>query len=154
MTHEDAIHAVQERTYTAASEGDLRAMIQACMDIHGPNPVAHHRVTHAAEILRQELQLRFLSGERTWQALIQSVEELTRVAPQDHDVFLVTDDIRVVKADFLRPHSFRFEGIDQHGHRTGIVVHFSQLKARVVYLPKRDTAAPRIITGFADGRVA
>jgi hypothetical protein len=94
-----------------------------------------------------------LSGEPTWLALIHSVEDLTRVAPQDHDVFLVTDDIFVLKAEFLRPHSFRFEGLNQDGHRTWVIVHFSQLKARVVYLPKRDAASPRIITGFADGRI-
>jgi hypothetical protein len=95
-----------------------------------------------------------LSGDPTWLALVQSVEDLTRVAPQDHDVFLVAEDIFVLKAEFLRPHSFRFEGLNQDGHRTWVIVHFSQLKARVVYLPKRDAAAPRIITGFADGRIA
>lgn len=153
MTYDDAIHAVQQCSYPSASESELREMLRACMDIHGANPIAHHRITHAAEVIRQELQLRFLSGERTWQALIKSVEELRRVAPQDHDVLIVTDDIRVIKADFLRPHSFRFEGFDQNGHRTGVVVHFSQLKARVVYLPRRDASVPRVITGFADGQI-
>jgi hypothetical protein len=124
-------------------------MLRACMDIHGPNPVAHHRITHAAAVVRQELDSRFLSGEPTWRAFIDCVGELARIAPEDHDVFLIADNIRVLNARFLRPHSFRLDGIDEDGHRTSIVAHFSQLKARVVYLPRSDSKTARVITGFS-----
>ena len=152
MTYDDAIRSVQECSYTSASEADLREMLRACMDIHGNNPTAHHRCTHAAEIIRQELQSRFLSGERTWLALQKCVVELERVAPKDHDVLITVDDVVVLEAYFLQPHSFLFKGVNQSGHQTGMVVHFSQLDARVVYLPKRGPA--RVITGFAGGQVS
>jgi hypothetical protein len=152
MTYDHAIQAVQQCSYASASENDLREMLRACMDIHGANPTAHHRITHAAEIIRLELQSRFLSGERTWLALKRSVEELARSAPADHDILLMADNIRVLNANFIPPHSFLFQGVDENGYDTGVVVHFSQLKARVVYLPKR--GPERVITGFADGRVA
>lgn len=152
MTYDHAIQTVQQCSYASASEDDLREMLRACMDIHGANPIAHHRITHAAEIIRLELQSRFLSGERTWLALKRSVEELTRSAPSDHDILIIAEDIRVLKANFVPPHSFLFEGIDQNGHSAGVVVHFSQVKARVVYLPK--LGPKRVITGFADGRAA
>lgn len=58
MTHDDAIKAVQEATYRSASEDDLREMLRACMDIHGSNPIALHRITHAAEVIRGELASR------------------------------------------------------------------------------------------------
>lgn len=95
---------------------------------------------------------RLLSGEATWFGLIQSIDELKCVAPEDHDVVIQVDDVVVLKAYFLAPHSFRFEGIDQRGHRTGVVIHFSQLRARVVYYPKRGPT--RVITGFAGGTTA
>jgi hypothetical protein len=49
---------------------------------------------------------------------------------------------------FIEPHSFSFEGLDQDGHRTWIVIHFSQLHASIVYLPKR--GAERVVTGFSN----
>lgn len=136
----------------SASEADLREMLRACMDIQGANPIAHHRITHAAEILRGELESRLHSGLFTWLALKRSIDEIARVAPEDHDVVIQVHDVLVLKADFLAPHSFRFQGVDQSGHRTALVIHFSQLDARVVYLPKRGPS--RVVTGFADGRGA
>ena len=154
LSYDHAIRAVQDCTYRKAPDEDLREMLRACMDINGPNPIAHHRISQAAEIIRHELHMRSLSGERTWTALIQAVNDLKSLAPEDHDVLLTMDDIRITHAEFLPPHSFFFEGIDPHGHETGMVVHFSQVKVRVVYLPKRNPTAPRIVTGFADGRAA
>ena len=130
--------------------GELREMLKECMDIHGSNPIALHRITHAAEIIRGELSSRFHSGEPTWLALKRSVDELVGRVPQDHDVLLQVSDVSVLKAEFIAPHTFFFEGINQNGHHTGMVIHFSKLDARVVYLPKRGPS--RVITGFADGR--
>jgi hypothetical protein len=56
-------------------------------------------------------------------------------------------DIAMLNARYMEPHSFLFEGIDASGNRTSIVCHFTQLAARVIYLPKRGPS--RVITGFA-----
>ena len=125
-------------------------MLKECMDIHGSNPIALHRISQAAEIIRLELYSRFNSGEATWAALQRGVKELVSRAPRDHDVLIQVNDIAVLKAEFVPPHTLFFEGINSNGHHAGIVIHFSKLDARVVYRPK---AGPtRIITGFADGR--
>ena len=55
MTWDNAVNAVQNGSYRTANESDLREMLRACMDIHGSNPLALHRITHAAEIIRREL---------------------------------------------------------------------------------------------------
>lgn len=89
-----------------------------------------------------------MSGDATWRALYEAVAELKRIAPQDCDVLVQIGDVSVLKARFIEPHAFLFEGINQNGHHTGIVIHFSQLAARVVYLPKRGPS--RVITGFSN----
>ena len=94
-----------------------------------------------------EIQRRLLCGDATWAALELAVNNLIISAPQDHDILIQVRDISVLKARFIKPHTFLFEGIDQNGHRTGMVLHFSQVEARVVYLPKR--GPDRVITGFA-----
>jgi hypothetical protein len=58
MSYDEAIRAVLEGTYKTKGEDELRDMLRACMDIHGPNPVALHRITHAADIIRSELAAR------------------------------------------------------------------------------------------------
>jgi len=85
-----------------------------------------------------------LSGEAVWLAFKQAIEEIERLAPKDHDIFIRVGDIRVVKARFIYPHSFFFEGLDQDGNHTRVIIHFSQLNARVVYFPKR--GAKRVIS--------
>jgi len=147
MTYDSAIKAVQECSYQSASEADLREMLRACMDIHGANPIATHRITHAAEIIRQELQARYHSGVFTWLALKRAIHDLSKVAPEDHDVVILAQDVIVHHAEFLAPHSFLFQGINQSGHRTSVVIHFSKLDARIAYVPKRGPS--RVITGFA-----
>ena len=95
----------------------------------------------------EERNRRLLSGDATWHALQQAVNQLAAVAPKDHDVLLQVFDIAMLNARYIEPHTFLFEGIDGSGNRTGIVCHFTQLAARVVYLPKRGPS--RVVTGFA-----
>jgi len=94
-----------------------------------------------------EIHRRLLSGDATWLALECAVNDLVRSAPQDHDVLIQVGNVSVTKARFIKPHTFLFEGVDQDGHRTGLVMHFSQVRAHVIYLPKR--GADRVITGFS-----
>ena len=89
-----------------------------------------------------------LSGRATFEALIQATQELSRLAPDDHDIFVLVGDIEVVQVRFIEPHTFSFEGFKEDGQRAWIVEHFSQLSARVVYRPKRGTS--RVITGFSN----
>lgn len=79
-----------------------------------------------------------LSGEATFLAMKSAVDDLVNRVPQDHDVFIVIDNVLVLEARFIEPHTFLFEGLDQDGNRTGIVCHFTQVRVRVVSRPKRD----------------
>jgi hypothetical protein len=91
-----------------------------------------------------------LSGEATFIAMKRAVDDLVSRAPQDHDIFILMDDFSVLEARFIEPHTFLFEGFDQDGHRAGMVCHFSQIKVRVIYRPKRDETriVSRVIHGF------
>src|SRR5947207_3335409 len=84
------------------------------------------------------------NGVATYRALLSAIQEFSSASPNDCDVFIQVDNVLVTKVTFFEPHTFTFEGIDKDGHRTRIIIHFSQLRARVVYRPKRN--ASRIIT--------
>ena len=99
------------------------------------------------EMAHQERQRRLLSGDATWAALQSAVHHLVSVAPQDHDVLLQVFDLTVLEARYIEPHTFLFQGVGQDGNRAGIVCHFTQVVAKVVYLPRRGPS--RVITGFA-----
>jgi hypothetical protein len=89
----------------------------------------------------------FLSGEAAFKALRESVDELVRLAPPDHDVLIHAFCIAVREVRFIEPHILLFHGWNEQGHDSSVIVHFSQLIARVVYQPK---AGPeRVVTGFA-----
>jgi len=149
MYQELVVKAIMEGSYRTKSVDDLSQCLIHCMDIQGSNPIALHRATHAAAIIRMELSTR-LAGLPTWVALQRAVEDLAAQAPEDHDVLIQVRGVSVNSARFIEPHTFVFEGVNQDGHPTGMVVHFSQLDARVVYLPKRGPS--RVITGFAGGQ--
>ncbi|MGD0649652.1 MAG: hypothetical protein ABSA97_00670 [Verrucomicrobiia bacterium] len=89
----------------------------------------------------------FLSGESAYIALKKAVDELARTAPKDHDVLVEAFDLAIREVRYIKPHTLLFRGLDDQGHDSFVLCHFSQLLARVVYLPKR--GARRIITGFA-----
>ncbi len=83
-----------------------------------------------------------MSGDATWQALKSAVDNLKRTAPQDQDIVLRIDNLTIFEARFLEPHTFLFEGIDQNGHRAGIVVHYTQAVVSVVFCPKDSPTSP------------
>ena len=104
-----------------------------------------------AEIVAAEIQSgvlhHLLSGQATFQAIIDAVQALSRIAPDDCDVLVFVGDVAVTKVQFIEPHTFSFEGFNQDGHRSWIVQHFSQLSVHVVYRPKLGPS--RVITGFS-----
>jgi hypothetical protein len=146
MTPDDALKAIRTGAYLSCGEPELRELLSGCLNISGPNPPYLHRAGQAAEIIQAELASRFLSGEATWLALQRTTQDLLRVAPPDHDVLILVGDIRVVTVSFIKPHSFVFDGFDGSGHQTSLILHFSRLEARVVYLPK--CGPDRVVTGF------
>lgn len=93
-----------------------------------------------------------LTGEATWYALQCAVQDLAVLAPSDHDVLMQVGDSSVLKARFVEPHTFLFEGINQEGYRTRLVAHFSQVAARVTHRPQRGTH--RVMTEFAASQSA
>jgi hypothetical protein len=88
-----------------------------------------------------------LSGEAAFAALRASVDELVRLAPPDHDVLVHAFGIAVREVRFVAPHILVFHGWDEAGHDSSVIVHFSQLVARVVYQLK--VGLERVVTGFA-----
>jgi hypothetical protein len=93
-----------------------------------------------------ELTRGFLSGEAIFNALNKAVHDLVGVAPEEHDVLVEAFGINMTEVGFIQPHAFILRGYDQNGHNTYVVAHFSQLVARIVYLPKR--GPEKVLTGF------
>lgn len=89
----------------------------------------------------------WLSGDATFTALKEAVDKLVALAPEDHDVLIQVFDISVRELKYIEPHTFLLSGFNDVGHHTAVVLHHSQLVARVVYLPR--ISNERIITGFA-----
>jgi hypothetical protein len=89
----------------------------------------------------------WLSGDAAFSALKQAVDELAALAPEDHDVLIQAFNIAVREIRYLEPHTFLFRGVNQEGHDTAVVAHYSQVVAHVVYLPKQ--GPERVITGFS-----
>jgi hypothetical protein len=116
--------------------------------VHSAQRETARRMRDAAEA--QIVMPHLLSGEATFIAMKRAVDDLVSRAPQDHDIFILMDDFTVIEARFIQPHTFLFEGFDQSGHRAGMVCHFSQIKVRVIYQPKRDETriVSRVIHGF------
>ena len=94
-----------------------------------------------------ERSRRLLSGDATWDALKAAIEQLSKVAPPEHDVVIKAFNIMVLKAFYIEPHTFLFQGIDESGNLASLVCQYTQVVAQVVYLPKREPQ--RIITGFS-----
>lgn len=88
----------------------------------------------------------YASGEASFTALKQAVNELIRLAPEDHDILIQAFNILVTEIRYVEPHTFILRGFNQEGHDTFVVCHYSQLLAHVVYLPKRQEK--RTIIGF------
>ena len=80
-----------------------------------------------------------LSGHAMFLAMKRAMDDLVSRAPQDHDVLIQIGDLSVTEAQFIEPHTFLFEGVNQDGHRSGIVCHFTQVVVHVIYRPKRNT---------------
>lgn len=91
----------------------------------------------------------YLTGEASFVALKNAVNEITHLAPEDHDVLIHAYGITVNKIRYFEPHTLLLSGFDDKGNYTRVVIHYSQLVAHVVYLPKR--TEKREIIGFSVG---
>jgi hypothetical protein len=54
----DLTRSVETGAYKKESDERLLELIEGSLDIHGSNPIALHRITHAADILKKELASR------------------------------------------------------------------------------------------------
>ena len=111
-----------------------------------PFPSLKHPAIVAGE-QQSAVMRQLMSGDATFAALKAAVAHLVSTAPKDHDVVIYAFDIYVVQVHFIQPHTFLFQGFDQNRNPASVVVHYSQMAARVVYLPKQ--GPKRGITGFA-----
>src|SRR6266478_4778992 len=68
---------------------------------------------------------RLLSGDATFAALAQAVEDLRNSVPQDHDVLIQAFGVIVTQVRYVEPHTFVFSGFDPEGHETFVACHFS-----------------------------
>jgi hypothetical protein len=89
----------------------------------------------------------YLCGEATFNALKEAVDDLVAQVPQDHDVLVEACGIVVTHIEYKEPHTLRLTGLNRNGNQTHVVIHFTQLSAHVVYLPKQGRT--RVITGFS-----
>jgi hypothetical protein len=89
----------------------------------------------------------WFSGEAAFIGLKEAVDELSRTAPEDHDVLIEAFNLSVREIRYIEPHTFLFSGINNDGHNSFVVCHYSQLLAHVIYRPKIEKE--RIITGFS-----
>lgn len=124
--------------------GDLVPSAFQHMMRHNAERAVKQDAANDAQLLMPSL----LSGNCTWLALQRAVDDLVSSAPENHDVLIQVGDISVIDARFIAPHTFIFTGFNHAGHRTGMVMHFSQVCAQVVYLPKR--GPDRVVTGFSN----
>ncbi|MBE0543354.1 MAG: hypothetical protein IH623_18575 [Verrucomicrobia bacterium] len=123
--------------------------------IQNEQAMQEFRRTHAGrENKRYAAQIalpHLLSGVAMFDALNRAVQEVSGIAPNDCDVLILVGDLSVTKASFIEPHTFLFEGFTQDGHRSWVVCHFTQVFARVIFLPKRgeERIVSRVIQGFS-----
>lgn len=89
---------------------------------------------------------KLLRGDSLFEALNKAVNDLKGRAPEECDVLVEALGVYVTEIGFIEPHAFLLRGYDDAGNDTFVVAHFSQLVARVVYLPKK--GPDRVVTGF------
>ncbi len=109
--------------------------------------VVPHPAITAANIQTDTMR-HMLSADATFEALQEAINELARLAPEDHDVLIQAFDIAVSKVVLMEPHTLLFRGFDECGDDAFVVAHFSQVVAKVIYRPKQKET-PRVITGFS-----
>lgn len=58
MSYEQAIQAIEKGSYTTASEDQLRQLLQACLAIHGSNPMGQilHDCARTTAAVRRAIQ--------------------------------------------------------------------------------------------------
>jgi len=87
------------------------------------------------------------SGQASLKALTEIVDELTKTAPEDHDIALITDNgLQVFDVRYFEPHTFVLCAHDQERHAVYEVLHYSQLRVRIIHAPKK--LPERRVIGF------
>lgn len=58
ISNGDLTRSVESGDYKRESSGRLRELLTGALNIGGSNPIALHRINHAAEIIKKELEAR------------------------------------------------------------------------------------------------
>lgn len=94
----------------------------------------------------------WLSGEASYKALAQIKNKLADSAPEDKCRILITDSATIVRdIRYFEPHTFVISGHDQQGNTVNEILHYSQLRLRVIEL--REEITPKRPMGFDLSRV-
>lgn len=88
----------------------------------------------------------YVTGEATFGALKQTVDELTHTVPKDHDIVILGYNLIITEVRYIGPHTFIFGGHDDKGNKSFVICHYSQLLVKVVNFPKQEEE--RVIVGF------
>lgn len=88
----------------------------------------------------------YATGHASIRALEQIIQELTRSAPEDHDIVIETDNLIVYSIRYFEPHTFVLCGQNNQGDIAFEVLHYSQLKVRITHFPKK--GPERRVVGF------
>lgn len=116
------------------------------------NQLQYERAEHRREAEESQIRLPYLlSGHAMFTAMKRAVDDLKGRAPEDHDILIQIGGLSVLEAHFIEPHTFLFEGINEGGHRSAMVCHFTQVIVTVIYREKRDEmrVISRVIQGFS-----
>lgn len=90
------------------------------------------------------------SGQASLKALTKVVDEQTQAAPEDHDIALIADNgLKVFDVRYFEPHTFVLCAHDEEGDAVYEVLHYSQLRVRIIHTPKK--LPKRRVIGFRMG---
>ena len=103
-------------------------------------------ILHCLEFMTS---LDLMSGNKAWEALKDSVKQVTESALKENHIFIGIFGFRCCQACYIKPNAFLFSGTDDKGKQFRIVCHFSQLAARVTQVPRTSRSQNRLITGFS-----
>jgi hypothetical protein len=106
----------------------------------------NHKNTLALLESSQSLQS-LMDGSSTFHAIQSSVEDLAKLAPENHDTLIVASGLIVDEVRFQYPHTIILTGSNQAGYRSSIVAHFSQVAIEVIHIPREEDVEPKEV-GF------
>ena len=84
-----------------------------------------------------------LDGQSTFLAIQNSVNNLRKETPENHDTLIAAFGLIIDEVAFQHPHTIILSGVDNSGNHSSIVAHFSQLIIQVIHVKREEEAEPK-----------